>query len=93
MQSERKASIYVHFPFCKPRCSYCDFNTYAGCDDLIPEYIQALLKEIQATSGSLGNIDPVHTLYFGGGTPSIIPENFLECVIEGISSNFCIFGH
>jgi oxygen-independent coproporphyrinogen-3 oxidase len=90
MQSERKVSIYVHFPFCKSRCSYCDFNTYAGCEDLIPEYIQALLKEIQVTNELLGNIDPVHTLYFGGGTPSIIPESFLECVIEGIYSNFCI---
>ncbi len=40
-------SIYIHIPFCKHRCAYCDFNTYAGQEDSIPAYVKALINEIE----------------------------------------------
>lgn len=70
-------SIYIHIPFCQKRCSYCDFNTYAGRDSLIPAYIKALVKEIECLGSGVKEAVPVHTIYFGGGTPSLLtPDQF-----------------
>jgi oxygen-independent coproporphyrinogen-3 oxidase len=66
-------SIYLHIPFCHHLCSYCDFNTYAGLDDLIPAYIEALCQEIEFVANSCEQRLPVHTIFFGGGTPSVLP--------------------
>ena len=43
-------SLYIHFPFCRHRCAYCDFNTYAGQEDAIPAYVDALRREIEFTA-------------------------------------------
>jgi oxygen-independent coproporphyrinogen-3 oxidase len=59
-------SAYIHVPFCRHRCGYCDFAVIAGRDDLVSPYLAALATELAA----LGTPRPVDTLYFGGGTPS-----------------------
>ena len=66
-------SIYVHIPFCRHRCGYCDFNTYAGMNHFISGYMSAVQKEIDLfTAYSPVREDYfVHTIYFGGGTPSL----------------------
>jgi len=66
-------SLYLHLPFCQHRCGYCDFNTYAGIDHLIPSYVDAMVKEINLfAENARGHVDlPVCSVYFGGGTPSI----------------------
>jgi oxygen-independent coproporphyrinogen-3 oxidase len=70
-------SLYLHIPFCKVRCAYCDFNTYAGLDGLMHPYAAALEREVRAVGGAAGDTAaPVHTAFFGGGTPSLLP---LEC--------------
>jgi oxygen-independent coproporphyrinogen-3 oxidase len=63
-------SIYLHIPFCSTRCTYCAFNTFARAEPLIPSYVAALCAELRR----LGQVTPgrVHTLYFGGGTPSLL---------------------
>jgi oxygen-independent coproporphyrinogen III oxidase len=78
-------SLYFHIPFCTTRCGYCDFNTYAGVNYLIPNYVNALCNEIEIY-GLLSEPHPeVHTLYFGGGTPSLLrPEN-LEKILRAVS--------
>src|SRR6266853_1417632 len=70
------ASLYLHIPFCHTRCHYCDFNTYAGILPLREPYVRALLTEI-ALMGQFAR--PVHgkarrsrTIFFGGGTPSLL---------------------
>jgi oxygen-independent coproporphyrinogen III oxidase len=62
-------SLYIHVPFCRRKCGYCSFVTYAGRDKEIPVYIEALCREICLTQrpGAL-----VNTIYFGGGTPSLL---------------------
>jgi oxygen-independent coproporphyrinogen-3 oxidase len=65
-------SLYVHIPFCAVRCAYCDFNTYAGLDDLMTPYARALAKEIRMVGQAAGH-PPAHTVFFGGGTPSLLP--------------------
>lgn len=81
-------SVYVHMPFCITRCSYCDFNTYAGLEHLIPQYFTALEKEIEAASSGINPARIVHTLYFGGGSPSIVPVKYLKRVIKSIKKWF-----
>jgi len=76
------AGIYVHFPFCSSRCIYCDF--YSGVRKDWPQYVSALVKEIESNRLA---IDP-NTIYFGGGTPSILPYGELSRVVEALKSNF-----
>ena len=74
-------SIYLHIPFCIHRCAYCDFNTYAGIENLIPAYVQALCREIELDAESAGEKLPVHTVFFGGGTPSLLPAAEIEHIL------------
>ncbi|MCX7939189.1 MAG: radical SAM family heme chaperone HemW [Thermoflexales bacterium] len=67
--------IYVHIPFCRARCTYCDFNTYIGQEALFEPYVRALEREIRAHRGV------AHTLFFGGGTPSLLTPTQLERLI------------
>jgi oxygen-independent coproporphyrinogen-3 oxidase len=85
-------SVYIHIPFCSHRCAYCDFNTYAGISDLIPSYIQALCLEISALAQSASQRLPVHTVFFGGGTPSLIPIDLLEKVIGSLDVSYDLAG-
>ncbi len=81
-------SLYIHIPFCVTRCSYCDFTTFAGKLELVPEYIEALKLEIEMNSDLLCLQNPVHSIYFGGGTPSLIRIEDLESILHTIRSNF-----
>ena len=81
-------SVYIHIPFCQHRCDYCDFNTYSGIDELIPTYVHALCQEISLFSKSVPENVKIHTIYFGGGTPSILKIAYLEKILDTIRSNF-----
>ncbi len=76
-------SIYLHIPFCSARCSYCAFNTYIDLAHLIPAYVDALCSEISAVAAGAPK-RVIHTVYFGGGTPSLLTpaqfERLLECL-------------
>ena len=67
--SKNRIGIYIHIPFCASKCAYCDFNSKAGCDKLMPRYQQALLAHIREMEKQLAEYY-VDTVYFGGGTPS-----------------------
>ena len=64
-------AVYLHIPFCRTRCTYCAFNTYTGLSDQIAPYMQALRRELTLVAGT--SRPPVSTIYFGGGTPSLLP--------------------
>jgi oxygen-independent coproporphyrinogen-3 oxidase len=81
-------SIYLHIPFCRHRCAYCDFNTYAGQEGLIPEYGRALVSEIQHLAQCTRRRLPAHSIYFGGGTPSVFPVIQFEEVFATLESAF-----
>lgn len=84
-------SLYLHIPFCTHRCAYCDFNTYAGMESLIPRYVRALLKEIELAAESAGKRLPVHTVFFGGGTPSLLEPEQVQDILEKISNCYDLF--
>jgi oxygen-independent coproporphyrinogen-3 oxidase len=87
MLSSQPISLYVHIPFCETKCPYCDFNTYASIELLMPSYIAALNTEI-ALWGKLLYSPGVRTIFFGGGTPSYLPSDDIRHTMETIHSAF-----
>ncbi len=83
-------SIYFHVPFCRHRCAYCDFNTYAGNEHLIPAYVDALCTEIRLVALSSPERLPVRTIYFGGGTPSLLSPQQFKQILQTIRNHFLI---
>ncbi len=81
-------SLYFHVPFCQKRCSYCDFNTYAGQQDRIPAYVSALEREIALLAASAPTKIPVHTFFFGGGTPSLLSASQYEAILTTIAGAY-----
>lgn len=82
-------SIYIHIPFCKHRCAYCDFNTYAGQEDSIPAYVNALISEIEFIGNRSTNLPiTIHTVFFGGGTPSLLSAPQFDSVLKALTSAF-----
>jgi oxygen-independent coproporphyrinogen-3 oxidase len=84
---EEALALYVHIPFCETKCPYCDFNTYARLEALIPDYVPALQRELELW-GSLLQTPQTSTIFFGGGTPSYLPLDDLGRVISTINSGF-----
>jgi oxygen-independent coproporphyrinogen-3 oxidase len=82
-----KKALYVHIPFCKSKCNYCDFNSFNANEKLMDEYIQALIKEMTLTKDK---IDILDTIFIGGGTPSILSLKNIEKLLRGIYENFSI---
>jgi len=83
-------SLYFHIPFCVHRCAYCDFNTYEGQADLIPAYVEVLCGEIQRVAASASKRLPVHTIFFGGGTPSLLSGDQFETLLQTVHDSFDI---
>ena len=81
-----KLGIYVHFPFCKSKCRYCDFNSSAQNWCMEDEYIDALVSEIENCTYT----DKVDTVFFGGGTPTAVKISNLIRVINAVKSKFCL---
>ncbi len=73
--------IYVHIPFCRAKCRYCDFNSYAGQLALAPRYVEAVRREM-ATAATRVAGGRARTLYFGGGTPSLLETAQVAAIVE-----------
>src|SRR3990172_9496108 len=74
-------ALYLHIPFCQTRCSYCAFNTYTGQSERVLPYVHALIREIRWVAGQ--EQPSAHTIYFGGGTPSLLPAAQIEAIVNG----------
>mgnify|MGYP002622838416 CR=1 FL=1 len=86
----RELSIYIHIPFCKKKCNYCDFLSFGGCRASEQrEYVNALCNEIGAYS-LIADEYRVVTIFFGGGTPSFIDAEFIGKIIDKIKSTFTL---
>lgn len=83
-------SIYLHIPFCQHRCGYCDFNTYAGIQELIPAYVDALIEEIKVFTRNSPEKKKAHTIFFGGGTPSLLTSFQIERILNTLNKEFAI---
>ncbi len=88
------ASLYLHVPFCHTRCHYCDFNTYAGLLPLRAPYVRALLNEIELAGQSVlypdGSPRRARTIFFGGGTPSLLTVPQITRLLTACYRSFAI---
>ncbi len=80
--------IYIHWPFCKSRCHYCDFVALAQHESFFEPYHKALCKEIELVAKSLPSRQSVKTIFLGGGTPSLYPTYMLESVFKTLDKHF-----
>ncbi|HEY1132978.1 MAG TPA: radical SAM family heme chaperone HemW [Nocardioides sp.] len=95
---ERTFAFYVHVPFCRVRCGYCDFNTYTAAElggadaprgASRATYVDAAVAEVRLARQVLGEVGrPVDTVFFGGGTPTLLPPEHLTAVLGAISGEF-----
>src|SRR5215510_11762994 len=83
------AGVYIHIPFCRSRCSYCDFATGLYQSELAERYVQAISKEIVAAAGMAG-VRQADTVYFGGGTPSMLSPDQVERILSAVQRSFVI---
>ena len=79
MENKNNFGVYIHIPFCKKKCNYCDFISFCNKDNLIEEYIECLKKEIKEFNFLNKNVT---TIYLGGGTPSYINSKFIVDVLK-----------
>ncbi|MBN9104703.1 MAG: coproporphyrinogen III oxidase [Propionibacteriaceae bacterium] len=90
----RGFSLYVHVPFCATRCGYCDFNTYTAAElgaapgSSQDAYLAAAVAELDLAVRVLGDPPPVRTVFFGGGTPTMLPAASLTGLLDAIRDRF-----
>lgn len=87
----RPMGIYVHVPYCQTRCGYCDFNTYVPGEDGAAQagYAEAVIAELDLARRVLGDdAPPVDTVFYGGGTPTILPAEELAKVLHAVDERF-----
>ena len=95
---EKEIGLYIHIPFCKQKCYYCDFISFANKENIQEEYIRCIQKEIiqYATENKvmarhgLEKSYVLKTIYIGGGTPSCIDEIYIANIIKTVKNNFKI---
>lgn len=85
MKHNNSFGMYIHIPFCVQKCKYCDFLSFADTK-YQKEYIEAVIQEIQVWRG-FGSIS---TIYFGGGTPSVLPVSYIEEILRTIRECFVV---
>ena len=81
----------MHIPFCVRKCDYCDFYSLASGEDEKKSYIEALKREIKEVSKNVSANYQVYTIYFGGGTPSIIKADYIKEILDVIKSHFKLY--
>ena len=87
VMEKKHCGIYVHIPFCSQKCRYCDFLSAPGDSKCIREYVSALKKEIRSYAPSASSF-VADTVYFGGGTPSILEAEQVEEITEALGETF-----
>jgi len=89
---KRPFALYIHIPFCARRCGYCDFNTYTiaelgGDESIEKRYVDALIKEITLARSIVGD-QQVTTIFFGGGTPTLLPPSEIARILDAVQRQF-----
>src|SRR5208283_131758 len=94
IRSSKVEHLYVHVPFCAAKCHYCAFYSEAGSADKMEDYVDALLMELESVAANLIHGGPadhenvsrrqLKTIFFGGGTPSLLPTPLMRRILEAV---------
>jgi oxygen-independent coproporphyrinogen-3 oxidase len=88
---EQSLALFVFIPFCRIKCTYCDFNVYAHLARLMEPYAEAVVEEIRNSKFVIRNLSPrAHSIYFGGGTPSLLAPAHTETMLAAIRRAFSV---
>jgi oxygen-independent coproporphyrinogen III oxidase len=79
MEADPSAGLYVHIPFCRAKCAYCDFNSFAGLEPLYSQYVRAVAREMETVAPAT-----LRSVYLGGGTPTVLPLSDLAQILEAV---------
>lgn len=85
--NQKQIGLYIHIPFCKQKCFYCDFPSYSGMEDFWEAYIDALVSELILKAEEFKN-PYVETVFIGGGTPSLIPAVYISKILDTVNSHY-----
>ena len=88
-KNKRELGLYIHIPFCMKKCNYCDFLSFSSTEEEKERYVQALCKEILSFQGKKGECI-ITTMFFGGGTPSILKGEQMERIMGAINEAFLV---
>ena len=80
---EKNIGVYIHIPFCKRKCAYCNFYSLGGHEEMMPDYVQALVTHIKESENQLSGYY-IDTVYFGGGTPMCVGADSLIRVFDAL---------
>lgn len=83
------AGIYIHIPFCKQRCIYCDFYSTTFGEEIKQKYVEAVQTELRIRCNELHSTN-IQTIYFGGGTPSLLSPHQIKSILKTIHSFYCV---
>ena len=86
------AGVYIHIPFCRSRCSYCDFATGLYQSELAERYVEAVVNEIESNTVAHSGL-AVDTIYLGGGTPSLLSAGQLRMILGAVRAHFRVAEH
>lgn len=86
---KKMLGLYIHIPFCKKKCDYCDFISFANRNNMIEKYINAVKCEINSYSNYKEEYE-IKTIYFGGGTPSYIESKYIVDILNNIKNKFTV---
>ncbi|MDR1068720.1 MAG: radical SAM family heme chaperone HemW [Clostridiales Family XIII bacterium] len=90
---DKPLGIYIHIPFCLQKCRYCDFLSFAAWStDSVTAYAEKLIGEISGRSRAYGAGHHVDTIYLGGGTPSLLPANMLDDILDAVYARYPMAG-
>ncbi|MEA3544288.1 MAG: radical SAM family heme chaperone HemW [Thermodesulfobacteriota bacterium] len=87
------SSLYIHIPFCASKCPYCDFFSQVGSQQQIDEYVDLLKLNLQTLKQKKQFSSPLSTIFFGGGTPSLLSVKQIESILKNIEQTFGIENH
>lgn len=82
--NQKQIGLYIHIPFCKQKCYYCDFSSYPGLEEYWGDYTEALVSELVAKAEEYVN-PVIKTIFIGGGTPSLIPSEYISRILETVN--------
>jgi oxygen-independent coproporphyrinogen-3 oxidase len=89
MSSLPSHAVYIHVPFCTTKCTYCAFNTYTNLENLVQPYTDAVTNELVSVAQSQPRT-PVHTIFFGGGTPSLLTPAQFDQILSAIRQHYVL---